>query len=144
MTDTLQTSETFSDHLLGASIPSRDTRLRLVRLDRTLDEILAAHDYPPAIRNLLAEALVVADVEVAPHPRAVDLVEVLGQQVGRLVVVAFRVVQETVPDILDQNMNAQFCGQGQCPVNLLDRAIPNLLVILVLCIANSTRHQKHR
>ena len=60
MTDTLQTSETFSDHLLGASIPSRDTRLRLVRLDRTLDEILAAHDYPPAIRNLLAEALVVA------------------------------------------------------------------------------------
>ena len=60
MTDTLQTSETFSDHLLGASIPSRDTLLRLVRLDRTLDEILAAHDYPPAIRNLLAEALVVA------------------------------------------------------------------------------------
>ena len=60
MTDTLQTSETFSDHLLGASIPSRDARLRLVRLDRTLDEILAAHDYPPAIRNLLAEALVVA------------------------------------------------------------------------------------
>ncbi|MEC8178973.1 MAG: Hsp33 family molecular chaperone HslO, partial [Pseudomonadota bacterium] len=60
MTDTLPTSETFSDHLLGASIPSRDTRLRLVRLDRTLDEILAAHDYPPAIRNLLAEALVVA------------------------------------------------------------------------------------
>ena len=40
----------------------------------------------------LAEALVVADVEVAPHPRAVDLVEVLGQQVSGLVVVAFRVV----------------------------------------------------
>tara|TARA_R100001129_G_scaffold109388_1_gene75082 strand:- start:121 stop:1023 length:903 start_codon:yes stop_codon:yes gene_type:complete len=53
-----QTTETFSDRLLGASIPSRDTRLRLVRLERPLAEILAAHDYPPAMRNLLAEALV--------------------------------------------------------------------------------------
>ena len=59
MTDTLPPPETFSDRLLGASIPARDTRLRLVRLDRTLDEILAAHDYPPPIRHLLAEALVI-------------------------------------------------------------------------------------
>ena len=59
MNDQSQTSETFADQLLGASIPARDTRLRLVRLDETLAEILAAHDYPPAIRNLLAEALVV-------------------------------------------------------------------------------------
>lgn len=51
--------ETFSDRLLGAFIPQRDTRLRLVRLDETLDAILAAHAYPPAIRNLLAEALVI-------------------------------------------------------------------------------------
>ncbi len=59
MTDTLSSPETFSDRLLGASIPARDTRLRLVRLDQTLGEVLAAHDYPPAIRHLLAEALVV-------------------------------------------------------------------------------------
>ena len=59
MTDTLPPPETFSDRLLGASIPARDTRLRLVRLDRTLGEILAAHDYPPPIRHLLAEALVI-------------------------------------------------------------------------------------
>ena len=58
MNDQSQNSETFADQLLGASIPARDTRLRLVRLDETLAEILAAHDYPPAIRNLLAEALV--------------------------------------------------------------------------------------
>lgn len=51
-------SETFSDHWLGASIPARDTRLRLVRLDRTLSDILDVHAYPPAIRHLLAEALV--------------------------------------------------------------------------------------
>ena len=59
MNDQSQNSETFADQLLGASIPARDTRLRLVRLDETLAEILAAHDYPPAIRNLLAEALVI-------------------------------------------------------------------------------------
>ena len=58
MNNSTQTTETFSDRLLGASIPSRDTRLRLVRLERPLAEILAAHDYPPAMRNLLAEALV--------------------------------------------------------------------------------------
>lgn len=60
MTETTAPTETFSDRLLGASIPSRDARLRLVRLDRTLSEILAAHDYPPAIRHLLAEALVLS------------------------------------------------------------------------------------
>tara|TARA_B100001179_G_scaffold166846_1_gene122852 strand:+ start:1232 stop:2134 length:903 start_codon:yes stop_codon:yes gene_type:complete len=57
--DQSQPSETYSDRLLGASIPARDTRLRLVRLDQTLGEILSAHDYPPAIRHLLAEALVI-------------------------------------------------------------------------------------
>lgn len=60
MTKLSPQSETFADRWLGASIPQRDTRLRLVRLDETLDEILAAHDYPPAIRHLLAEALVIA------------------------------------------------------------------------------------
>ena len=59
MNDTSQPSETFSDRLLGASIPARDARLRMVRLEQPLAEILAAHDYPPAMRNLLAEALVV-------------------------------------------------------------------------------------
>lgn len=54
------TEETFAGQVLGFTIPSRDARGRLVRLDHVLDEILAAHSYPPAITHLLAEALVVA------------------------------------------------------------------------------------
>ena len=53
-------AETFSDRLLGFTIPGRDARGRLVRLEQPLDEILTAHDYPPPIRHLLAEALVLA------------------------------------------------------------------------------------
>lgn len=52
--------ETYSGRLLGFSIPSRNARGRAVRLDAVLDEILAAHAYPPAITHLLAEALVLA------------------------------------------------------------------------------------
>ena len=53
-------AETYSDKLLGFTIPGRNARGKAVRLDRTVDEILAAHDYPPAITHLLAEALVLA------------------------------------------------------------------------------------
>lgn len=52
-------TETFADRVLGFSIPSRHARGRAVRLDPTLQEILGAHAYPPAITHLLAEALVV-------------------------------------------------------------------------------------
>lgn len=52
--------ETYSERLLGFTVPSRHARGRLVRLDTTLDEILSAHDYPPPITHLLAEALVLA------------------------------------------------------------------------------------
>ncbi|GGE01901.1 33 kDa chaperonin [Tsuneonella deserti] len=50
--------ETYSDRLLGFSIPSRHARGRAVRLDGAIHEILSAHSYPPAITHLLAEALV--------------------------------------------------------------------------------------
>lgn len=50
--------ETFADQVLGFTIPSRHARGRVVRLDDVLGTILAAHDYPPAIAQLLAEALV--------------------------------------------------------------------------------------
>lgn len=46
------------DRVLGFTVPSRNVRGRLVRLGPVLDTILAAHAYPPALRNLLAEALV--------------------------------------------------------------------------------------
>lgn len=53
-------TETRSDQVLSFVVPARSARGRIVRLDAVLDEILAAHDYPPAIAHLLAEALVLA------------------------------------------------------------------------------------
>ena len=50
--------ETGFDRILAFSVPQRNARGRLVRLGPVLDEILSAHDYPTAIRHLLAEALV--------------------------------------------------------------------------------------
>lgn len=50
--------ETGFDRVLSFTIPGRDARGRVVRLGLMLDTILSAHDYPPAIRNILAEALV--------------------------------------------------------------------------------------
>lgn len=52
------TAETYADRLLRFSIPSRDARGRVVRLDAVLAEVLSAHAYPAAITHLLAEALV--------------------------------------------------------------------------------------
>ena len=52
--------ETYAGRLLAFTIPTQHARGRLVRLDTTLEEILAAHDYPPPIKHLLAEALVLA------------------------------------------------------------------------------------
>ncbi|MBD3728697.1 MAG: Hsp33 family molecular chaperone HslO [Sphingomonadales bacterium] len=53
-------AENFADRLLGFTIPSRHARGRALRLDRVVDEILSAHDYPAAITHLLGEALVLA------------------------------------------------------------------------------------
>lgn len=46
------------DRALGFTIPDRHARGRVARLGPVLNEILAAHAYPPAIEALLAEALV--------------------------------------------------------------------------------------
>lgn len=51
-------SEIFADQVLGFTLPARDARGRVVRLDAVLNEVLSAHDYPPPIMHLLAEALV--------------------------------------------------------------------------------------
>ena len=47
-----------TDVALGVAIPARNARGRLIRLGPTVDSILSAHNYPPAIEKLLAEALV--------------------------------------------------------------------------------------
>lgn len=48
---------TGGNHALGFTLPARHARGRLVRLGPVLDTILNAHDYPPVIARLLAEAL---------------------------------------------------------------------------------------
>ncbi|MEL6876514.1 MAG: Hsp33 family molecular chaperone HslO [Pseudomonadota bacterium] len=53
-----QAAETFSDKLLGFTLPTRSARGRVVRLDNTLADVLSAHDYPAPIKHLLGEALV--------------------------------------------------------------------------------------
>jgi len=53
----MPTIELNTDVALGVAIPSRDARGRVARLGPVVDSILASHDYPPAIENLLAEAL---------------------------------------------------------------------------------------
>ncbi|MCP5384108.1 MAG: Hsp33 family molecular chaperone HslO [Altererythrobacter sp.] len=58
MNATPQSEETYTDRVLNFTIPSRHARGRIVRLDGVLQEILSAHDYPPAIAHLLAEAVV--------------------------------------------------------------------------------------
>lgn len=58
MNDPMAIEETYGDRLLNFTLPARHARGRAVRLDGLLDTILSAHDYPPAITNLLAEALV--------------------------------------------------------------------------------------
>lgn len=55
---TIPEGETGFDRVLGFSVPHRNARGRTVRLGPVLDEVLSAHDYPTAIRHLLAEALV--------------------------------------------------------------------------------------
>jgi molecular chaperone Hsp33 len=58
MTETIQTAETFSDTLMGFTLPARNARGRVVRMEGVLEEVLRAHDYPAPITHLLSEALV--------------------------------------------------------------------------------------
>jgi molecular chaperone Hsp33 len=51
-------TETFSDKLMGFTLPGRNARGRVVRLEGVLDAVLSAHDYPAPITHLLGEALV--------------------------------------------------------------------------------------
>jgi molecular chaperone Hsp33 len=53
-------AETGFDRLLQFTLPDRNARGRVLRLGPVLDEILGAHDYPPALKHLLGEALVLA------------------------------------------------------------------------------------
>ncbi|BBC71585.1 molecular chaperone Hsp33 [Altererythrobacter sp. B11] len=58
MTEHMEPIQGGLDRVLGFTIPDRNVRGRFVRLGPVLDEILAAHEYPPVLKQLLAEALV--------------------------------------------------------------------------------------
>ncbi len=47
------------DRILSFAVPARDVRGRVIRLDASINAILAAHDYAPALADLLGQALVV-------------------------------------------------------------------------------------
>jgi molecular chaperone Hsp33 len=53
----MPTVQLSTDVVFGVAIPSRDARGRVARLGPVIDSILANHGYPPAIEQLLAEAL---------------------------------------------------------------------------------------
>jgi molecular chaperone Hsp33 len=51
-------AETYSDTLMGFTLPGRNARGRIVRLEGVLEEVLSARSYPAPITHLLSEALV--------------------------------------------------------------------------------------
>ena len=53
----MPTVELNTDVALGVAIPSRNARGRIARLGPVVDSILASHEYPPVLEQLLAEAL---------------------------------------------------------------------------------------
>ncbi len=50
--------DTGFDRVLAFSLPARHARGRVVRLGPVLETVLSAHAYPPVVKHLLAEALV--------------------------------------------------------------------------------------
>lgn len=58
MTETTAPAETFSDTLLSFTLPERNARGRIVRMEGVLEQVLSAHNYPAPITHLLGEALV--------------------------------------------------------------------------------------
>jgi molecular chaperone Hsp33 len=73
------------DRLLGFSIPDRDARGRVVRLGPVLHKILTAHAYAPAIKHLLAEALVITALLGALLKRAGSQLTLQAQTEGGIV-----------------------------------------------------------
>ena len=55
-------ARSFNDEAFGFTIPSRHVRGRITRIGAALDDVLAAHAYPPPIEKLVAEALVLASL----------------------------------------------------------------------------------
>ncbi|GAM03946.1 MULTISPECIES: Hsp33 family molecular chaperone HslO [Novosphingobium] len=59
---TLPREDTGFDRVLAFSLPNRHARGRVVRLGPVLETVLSAHAYPPVVKHLLAEALVMTSL----------------------------------------------------------------------------------
>ena len=73
------------DRLVSFTIPGRDARGRVVRLGPVLQRILSAHAYGPAIKHLLAEALVLTALLGGLVKRADSQVTLQAQTEGGIV-----------------------------------------------------------
>ena len=78
-------NQTSFDELLTFTIPARDCRGRAVRLGPVLDGILGAHDYPPAIKHVLSEALVLAALMGGLHKEEGDQLTMQAQAQGAVI-----------------------------------------------------------
>ena len=67
----------------------------------------------------------VANIEVRPNPRRVDGIEIRREFFRGLIVGSIVVVQETVPHIFNQNMDAKVRGQRQSLPDLSDGSFPS-------------------
>lgn len=77
--------ETNFDQVFGFVIPDRDCRGRIVRLGPVVETILSAHDYAPAIKSLLAEALVLTAAIGSLLKDAGDQLTMQAQTAGGIV-----------------------------------------------------------
>ena len=77
--------ETGFDRTLAFAIPDRDCRGRIVRIGPVLDTILGAHDYPPPIKLLLSEALVITTLLGALLKDEADQLTLQAQTKGGVV-----------------------------------------------------------
>ncbi|TYC85445.1 Hsp33 family molecular chaperone HslO [Novosphingobium sp. BW1] len=59
---TLPREDTGFDRVLAFSLPNRHARGRVVRLGPVLETVLSAHAYPPVVKHLLADALVMTSL----------------------------------------------------------------------------------
>lgn len=77
--------ETGFDRVLAFTLPARNARGRMVRLGPVLDTVLAAHEYPTAIRHLLAEALVLTALLGSLLKDSTDQMTIQAQADGGIV-----------------------------------------------------------
>jgi len=78
---------------------------------------------------------VVANVELNADKRGVEGVDVLGELIGALVLIALMVVAEMVPDVFDGNSDAEFGREREGLRDVFQRAVPDVIMSAVFTMA---------